>query len=167
MISWDFAPKSAHLSWRERDGPQVKSPTHPGFGRIVIERMAGDMFGGTAKLELLPTGVHWSASIPSHSSRPQLPETLATAPFSTTKQPVDVGQSAHAPLTSTWSSSSRELPIDPRDANRACARSPVRPPWSPVQASYLDRARHVALGPFLRVLKPRCMERDSPGRQTS
>jgi two-component sensor histidine kinase len=64
MIRWDFAPKLVHLSWRERDGPIVKSPAHPGFGRIIIERMAGDMFGGTAKLELLPTGVHWSASIP-------------------------------------------------------------------------------------------------------
>src|SRR5262249_16321399 len=52
------------ISWRERDGPTVKSPAHPGFGRILIERMAGDMFGGTAKLELLPTGAHWSASIP-------------------------------------------------------------------------------------------------------
>jgi hypothetical protein len=30
----------------------------------VIERMASDMFGSTAKLELLPTGVRWSASIP-------------------------------------------------------------------------------------------------------
>jgi PAS domain S-box-containing protein len=64
MIRWDFAPTSVHLSWRERDGPTVKSPAHPGFGRILIERMAGDMFGGTAKLELLPTGVRWSASIP-------------------------------------------------------------------------------------------------------
>ena len=64
MIRWDFAPTSVHLSWRERDGPTVKSPAHPGFGRIIIERMAGDMFGGTAKRELLPTGVHWSASIP-------------------------------------------------------------------------------------------------------
>src|SRR5215469_5732080 len=64
MIRWDFAPKSVHLSWRERDGPTVKPPAHPGFGRILIERMAGDMFGGTAKLELLPTGAHWSASIP-------------------------------------------------------------------------------------------------------
>jgi two-component sensor histidine kinase len=64
MIRWDFAPKSVRLSWRERDGPTVKSPAHPGFGRILIERMAGDMFGGTAKLELLPTGAHWSASIP-------------------------------------------------------------------------------------------------------
>jgi hypothetical protein len=25
MIRWDFAPKSVHLSWRERDGPIVKS----------------------------------------------------------------------------------------------------------------------------------------------
>jgi two-component system CheB/CheR fusion protein len=64
MIRWDFAPKSVHFSWRERDGPTVKSPAHPGFGRVLIERMAGDMFGGTAKLELLPTGAHWSASIP-------------------------------------------------------------------------------------------------------
>jgi PAS domain S-box-containing protein len=64
MIRWDFAPPSVHLSWRERDGPTVKFPAHPGFGRIIIERMAGDMFGGTAKLELLPTGVRWSASIP-------------------------------------------------------------------------------------------------------
>jgi two-component sensor histidine kinase len=64
MIQWDFVPKSVRLSWRERGGPTVKSPTHFGFGRTIIERMAGDMFGGTAKLELLPTGVYWSASIP-------------------------------------------------------------------------------------------------------
>jgi PAS domain S-box-containing protein len=64
MISWDLAATSVHLSWRERDGPPVKSPLHPGFGRIIIERMAGDMFGSAAKLELLPTGVRWSASIP-------------------------------------------------------------------------------------------------------
>src|SRR5262249_52652547 len=64
MIRWDFAPKSVQLSWRERDGPTVKAPAHPGLGRIIIERMAGDMFGGAAKLELLPTGIHCSASIP-------------------------------------------------------------------------------------------------------
>jgi hypothetical protein len=64
MIRWDFTPKSVHLSWRERDGSTVKSPAHPGFGRIIIERMATDVFGGAAELELLPTGVHWSASIP-------------------------------------------------------------------------------------------------------
>ncbi len=63
-IRWDRAPSAIRLSWRERDGPAVKSPAHPGFGRIVIERMASDMFGSTAKLELLPTGVRWSASIP-------------------------------------------------------------------------------------------------------
>jgi PAS domain S-box-containing protein len=64
VIQWDVVPKSVRLSWRERGGPTVKSPTHFGFGRALIERMAGDMFGGTAKLELFPTGVHWSASIP-------------------------------------------------------------------------------------------------------
>jgi PAS domain S-box-containing protein len=64
MIRWDRAPAAIRLSWRERDGPPVKPPAHPGFGRIVIERMASDMFGSTAKLELHPTGVRWSASIP-------------------------------------------------------------------------------------------------------
>jgi PAS domain S-box-containing protein len=64
LIRWDRAPSAIRLSWRERDGPTVKSPTHPGFGRIVIERMAADMFGSPAKLELHPTGVRWSASIP-------------------------------------------------------------------------------------------------------
>jgi PAS domain S-box-containing protein len=64
MIGWEIAAKSVDLSWRERDGPTVKSPAHFGFGRIIIERMAGEMFGGAAKLELLPTGAHWSASIP-------------------------------------------------------------------------------------------------------
>jgi PAS domain S-box-containing protein len=64
VICWDLAPKSVQLSWREKGGPTVKPPTHFGFGRTIIERMAGDMFGGVAKLELLPTGVHWSASIP-------------------------------------------------------------------------------------------------------
>ena len=64
MIRWDLDPTAVRLSWREKDGPTVKSPAHPGFGRIIIERMAGDMFGGTAKLELSPTGAHWSASIP-------------------------------------------------------------------------------------------------------
>ena len=64
VIRWDLDPKSVHLSWSERNGPAVKCPVHPGFGRLIIERMAGDMFGGAANLELLPTGVHWSASIP-------------------------------------------------------------------------------------------------------
>jgi PAS domain S-box-containing protein len=64
VICWDSAPQSIQLSWREKDGPVVNPPTHFGFGRTIIERIADDMFGGVAKLELLPTGAHWSASIP-------------------------------------------------------------------------------------------------------
>ncbi len=33
MIRWDIAPASVRLSWREWDGPAVKSSIHPGFGR--------------------------------------------------------------------------------------------------------------------------------------
>jgi PAS domain S-box-containing protein len=64
VIRWELAPRSVRLSWRERNGPPVRPPDHPGFGQIVIERMACDMFGDTARLELLPTGVCWKASIP-------------------------------------------------------------------------------------------------------
>jgi PAS domain S-box-containing protein len=64
-IHWDLAATSVDLSWRESNGPAVKPAANPGFGRIVIERMACDMFGSTAaRLELLPRGVCWSASIP-------------------------------------------------------------------------------------------------------
>jgi PAS domain S-box-containing protein len=64
LIHWEFAPSSVHLTWREMGGPMLKFPVDPGLGRIIIERMAGDIFGGKAQLELLQTGVHWSASIP-------------------------------------------------------------------------------------------------------
>ena len=63
-IRWSIAESSIRLGWREYDGPIVKPPTRGGFGRILVERMARDMFGMMPKLELLPTGVRWSASIP-------------------------------------------------------------------------------------------------------
>jgi two-component sensor histidine kinase len=64
VIRWELAARSVRLTWRETNGPPVRPPEHPGFGQIVIERMACDMFGDTARLELLPTGVCWKASIP-------------------------------------------------------------------------------------------------------
>jgi two-component system CheB/CheR fusion protein len=63
-IQWDIADSSINLGWREFDGPIVKAPSRSGFGRILVERMARDMFGIMPKLELPPTGARWSASIP-------------------------------------------------------------------------------------------------------
>jgi PAS domain S-box-containing protein len=64
VIRWKLAPTSVDLSWHESGGPPVASPARRGFGRTIIERMAGDTFGSTAELELRPEGARWSASIP-------------------------------------------------------------------------------------------------------
>jgi PAS domain S-box-containing protein len=63
-IHWEITEPGIQLEWREHDGPLVKPSMRRGFGRIVIERMARDMFGLESKLELLPTGVRWRTSIP-------------------------------------------------------------------------------------------------------
>jgi PAS domain S-box-containing protein len=64
QIRWEIANSSVRLAWREFDGPIVRPPTKLGFGRIVIERMAMDTFRMPSALELSPTGVRWTASIP-------------------------------------------------------------------------------------------------------
>jgi PAS domain S-box-containing protein len=63
-IQWQLTDASIAVGWREYDGPLVKAPIRNGFGRILVERMARDMFGITPRLELLPTGARWSATIP-------------------------------------------------------------------------------------------------------
>jgi PAS domain S-box-containing protein len=63
-IHWDISRSSVQLTWCELNGPVVKGPTRLGFGRTMIERIATEMFGPTSKLELLSTGVRWSALVP-------------------------------------------------------------------------------------------------------
>ncbi|GGD06692.1 sensor histidine kinase [Aquisalinus flavus] len=52
------------ISWQERDGPAVKAPEKTGFGRTVIERMAGHAVSGEVDLHYDPDGLKWSLSAP-------------------------------------------------------------------------------------------------------
>lgn len=48
------------LIWRERNGPRVSSPTHQGFGFVVLQRMTSAALQGTAKHEFGSDGVSWT-----------------------------------------------------------------------------------------------------------
>jgi PAS domain S-box-containing protein len=67
-----------HLFWREQDGPRVEAPDHRGFGRTVMERIAGQALGGQSKATFAPTGVIWELDVPATSvMREKAPEPAA------------------------------------------------------------------------------------------
>lgn len=68
LIEWKTAPTPEGdrliLHWRERDGPQVKLPSHRGFGSRVIERGLAHELQGTAHLDYRPDGLVCAINIP-------------------------------------------------------------------------------------------------------
>ncbi len=52
------------MRWQESGGPPVAPPTRNGFGHTVVEHMAANSLGGTAKLLWEPTGVAWCLDVP-------------------------------------------------------------------------------------------------------
>lgn len=70
-ISWSIAgmdgASRVHLIWREQDGPRVEAPDHRGFGRTVMERIAGQSLGGQSRMEFAPEGVVWELDVPAKS----------------------------------------------------------------------------------------------------
>lgn len=55
-ISWRPVGDRIAIEWVESGGPPVAEPTRRSFGSNLIERSLGG-FGGSAKIEFLPTGV--------------------------------------------------------------------------------------------------------------
>jgi two-component sensor histidine kinase len=53
------------LSWREFGGPAPKTPQHKKFGSLVLERLAPEGLGGSAKLSFREPGLTWSCEVPS------------------------------------------------------------------------------------------------------
>ncbi len=47
------------MSWRESDGPQVKAPTHKGFGQTVIKRLVEASVDGNVKVDYAEDGFSW------------------------------------------------------------------------------------------------------------
>ncbi len=55
------------LHWKEQSGPPVVLPTHKGFGRMVMDRIAGQALGGHSKAVFAPDGVYWELDVPASS----------------------------------------------------------------------------------------------------
>jgi PAS domain S-box-containing protein len=68
-VSWALenegtARASLRLSWVERGGPVVTSPSHKGFGHVVFERIITKSLGGNVAMDFAPEGLSWVLSIP-------------------------------------------------------------------------------------------------------
>jgi two-component sensor histidine kinase len=55
------------LSWAERDGPPVGTPSRRSFGTQVIERNIPDQLGGTADVTWLPRGLRCEFTVPAEN----------------------------------------------------------------------------------------------------
>jgi PAS domain S-box-containing protein len=70
-VSWTIATDGAEprmrLKWREESGPLVQTPERRGFGRVVMERIAGQALGGQSKATFAPDGVVWELDVPTKS----------------------------------------------------------------------------------------------------
>lgn len=53
-----------HLSWVEKDGPQVQSIVQGGFGSVVLKRVAPTAVGGHANLDYGSHGISWTLEAP-------------------------------------------------------------------------------------------------------
>jgi PAS domain S-box-containing protein len=63
-IRWEVAEDDTFvLSWTERDGPPVSTPTRRGFGTVVME-MTGYSIGGAVDLDYAPSGLTWRLTSP-------------------------------------------------------------------------------------------------------
>jgi PAS domain S-box-containing protein len=68
-VRWQRVPPGGDearlcLSWIEKGGPEVRSPSHKGFGQVVTEQLTARALQGTAHLVFAPTGVSWTLDIP-------------------------------------------------------------------------------------------------------
>jgi len=79
LISWSISSNGGEprmrLNWREERGPPVQTPDHRGFGRMVMERIAGQALGGRSTATFAPDGVVWELDVPAKSvMREKAPE---------------------------------------------------------------------------------------------
>ncbi len=68
-VSWAIVSdgdnvRRMQLRWKEQSGPPVILPTHKGFGRMVMDRIAGQALGGHSKAVFAPDGVYWELDVP-------------------------------------------------------------------------------------------------------
>ncbi len=71
-VSWcivtdENSRRRMHLRWKEQSGPPVALPVHNGFGRMVMDRIAGQALGGRSQAVFAPDGVYWDLDVPASS----------------------------------------------------------------------------------------------------
>jgi PAS domain S-box-containing protein len=71
-VSWSIVTdenngRRMHLRWKEQSGPPVVLPSHRGFGRMVMDRIAGQALGGNSKSIFAPDGMCWELDVPASS----------------------------------------------------------------------------------------------------
>ena len=70
-VSWSLDAEGderrMRLHWREESGPPVAAPDHQGFGRLVMDRIAGQALGGRSETTFAPDGVVWELDVPAKS----------------------------------------------------------------------------------------------------
>jgi PAS domain S-box-containing protein len=68
-VRWQRMPPGGEasrlcMSWIEKGGPEVRLPSHKGFGQVVTEQLTARALQGKALLVFAPTGVSWTLDIP-------------------------------------------------------------------------------------------------------
>jgi two-component sensor histidine kinase len=67
-IAWQIVGREEEkhflISWRERDGPPVVSPSRTGFGQRIFKSMVERALSGEVELSFAPTGFSWALRCP-------------------------------------------------------------------------------------------------------
>ncbi|MDG4897753.1 PAS domain S-box protein [Mesorhizobium sp. WSM4976] len=67
-LTWDVTNQDGahtfHLEWTEKDGPEVKTIAHDGFGTVVLNRVAPEALNGIGGVTYDPDRVVWSLRAP-------------------------------------------------------------------------------------------------------
>lgn len=78
-VSWTIVTdenngRRMQMRWKEQSGPPVVLPAHKGFGRMVMDRIAGQALGGHSKAIFAPDGVCWELDVPASAVLREKPE---------------------------------------------------------------------------------------------
>ncbi len=65
------------MSWTEKGGPEVRLPSHKGFGQVVTEQLTARALQGKAHLMFDRGGVSWTLDIPASHILTQLTSGVA------------------------------------------------------------------------------------------
>ena len=63
-VAWTVSDGTFRLEWIERDGPEVRSPDHKGFGSTVLTTLVSTALSGETALSYTPGGLVWTLTCP-------------------------------------------------------------------------------------------------------